>query len=476
MLKTIEPMKKILFTSFLTAALTATPLIGQATTLDIEENLDNIVYIECGSYQDDVWTPIVGGSGVVVSNNLVLTNAHVVADTETGYYHEECRGGVSGSAYLPPELTFHLDPLFGRYDDYFDYALMETSNDYGGLVNLNSAATFANADSMILNEYLYVLGYPGTGGNTITATEGNIAGFLGDNWIKSDVYIEHGSSGGGAFDELGNFFGLTTGAVSNGIGSLSYLQNINSIMEDMFGTDIVVRDFDTLYTRDNVVCVDNDCYNLADDEGDRPDIFGGIDEDAESAETGDALADEEQTVEVDDTPETTTTDDETPVVEEPVDLTPPENGRYQPEQFDASLQTRLKGSILLQVDEHGEAWYVNPNDSLRYYMANGSIAYQMMRSFSLGITDADLEKIPAVADTEEMSTATSICASNALANRLRGYILLQVQQHGEAWYIDPDTCRRIYMKDGDVAYEIMRFLSLGITNMDLEKLPSGEIE
>ena len=29
------------------------------------------------------------------------------------------------------------------------------------------------------------------------------------------------------------------------------------------------------------------------------------------------------------------------------------------------------------------------------------------------------------------------------------------------------------MKDGDEAYDIMRFLSLGIANADLEKLPSG---
>ncbi|MEK7583797.1 MAG: amidohydrolase family protein [Patescibacteria group bacterium] len=54
-----------------------------------------------------------------------------------------------------------------------------------------------------------------------------------------------------------------------------------------------------------------------------------------------------------------------------------------------------------------------------------------------------------------------------------GEILLQTQQHGEAWYVDPVKCRAIYMKDGAVAYEAMRFLGLGILNRDIEKIEDG---
>ncbi|MBD3359832.1 MAG: hypothetical protein GF365_03970, partial [Candidatus Buchananbacteria bacterium] len=86
----------------------------------------------------------------------------------------------------------------------------------------------------------------------------------------------------------------------------------------------------------------------------------------------------------------------------------------------------------------------------------------------------DLNKIPIVNDTNEMNNATSICQSNALANRLKGTILLQVQKNGEAWYIYPKTCRRIYLKDGEAAYSIMRFLGLGITNQNLDLIPAGQ--
>jgi len=125
----------------------------------------------------------------------------------------------------------------------------------------------------------------------------------------------------------------------------------------------------------------------------------------------------------------------------------------------------LKGYILLQVQEHGEAWYVNPTNFKRYYMKDGPTAYEMMRSFGLGITDSDLAKIPTNNDT--------FTGDTALRNRLSGRILLQVQQHGEAWYVYPKTKKRYYLKDGAAAYEIMRYLGLGITNANLNLLATA---
>jgi hypothetical protein len=438
----------------------ASPLPVGATT-DIESNIRNIVYIECGNWENDEFIPVVSGSGVAIGESHVITNAHVVAD-EDGYYYEDCIGGISTSSYVEPEFSFWLEPVVGRYDDYFDYAIMAVENDDGSPHELDSYVEFANSDAMVLNESIYVLGYPSTGGATITASIGSISGFTGTNWFKSDVDIDQGNSGGGAFDTLGNFFAIPTAAVTGEINSISYLQSINAILEDAFGADIAVRDYDTLYSTENTFCFDGNCYNFASDEAAREDVFGSSDE-VEQTESESDEDDEdhnrEEVLETDDGGESIGAE--------------PEAGKYVPEKHDAAMVARLKGRILLQVEEHGEAWYINPNNSLRYYMANGDIAYEMMRSFSLGITNADLAKIPSVASSAEMLTSTSICSSNALANRLKGYILLQVEEHGEAWYIHPDTCRRIYMKDGDEAYDIMRFLSLGIANADLEKLPSG---
>ena len=66
--------------------------------------------------------------------------------------------------------------------------------------------------------------------------------------------------------------------------------------------------------------------------------------------------------------------------------------------------------------------------------------------------------------------------STSLANRLKGRILLQVESRGEAWYVSPVDGKRYYMADGEAAYQIMRFLSLGITNVDIRKIPVGELQ
>gem|GEM_PF-1102715 len=140
-----------------------------------------------------------------------------------------------------------------------------------------------------------------------------------------------------------------------------------------------------------------------------------------------------------------------------------------------SVGQRLSGYIVLQVQQHGEAWYINPDDGLRYYMKDGIVAYEMMRSFGLGITNTDLATIPSVTQAGDVDAKISVCSTNALAGRLKGEILLQIQAHGEAWYVDPVSCYRVYMQNGDEAYRIMREISLGITDADLATIPEASV-
>ena len=133
--------------------------------------------------------------------------------------------------------------------------------------------------------------------------------------------------------------------------------------------------------------------------------------------------------------------------------------------YGQTIENRLSGRILLQVEQHGEAWYINPTDLKRYYMGTPSDAYNLMRSLGLGITDKDLETIP---------TSTEASHSSSIATRLSGRILLQVEQHGEAWYINPTDLKRYYMGTPSDAYNLMRSLGLGITDKDLETIPTSD--
>ncbi|MFA5936111.1 MAG: SH3 domain-containing protein [Patescibacteria group bacterium] len=127
---------------------------------------------------------------------------------------------------------------------------------------------------------------------------------------------------------------------------------------------------------------------------------------------------------------------------------------------DPNLVSRLKGYILLDVQNHGEAWYIHPMDSKRYYMKDGATAYQMMRSFGLGMTESDYAKL---------------ATDTTMKNRLRGRIVLRVEAHGEAYYIHPKDLKVHYLKNGEEAYTVMRLYSLGITPDDLSRISSNEV-
>lgn len=127
--------------------------------------------------------------------------------------------------------------------------------------------------------------------------------------------------------------------------------------------------------------------------------------------------------------------------------------------IDNKLASKLKGRILLQVENHGEAWYVNPKNSKKYYMANGNEAHRIMRYLGVGITNKDLDKVIADKNTGKKHS---------------GKIFLQIEAHGEAYYIDIDG-KAHYLKDGNAAYKIMRDLGLGIKNNDLRKIDIDEI-
>jgi hypothetical protein len=140
----------------------------------------------------------------------------------------------------------------------------------------------------------------------------------------------------------------------------------------------------------------------------------------------------------------------------------------------AALIKRLAGQILLQVETKGQAWYLDKVSLERYYLADGPSAYQALHKFGLGITNNDLNKIP-VAPTSVLPSdyTKSTNYSTALTNRLSGRIVLQVENHGEAWYINQVDGYRYYLANGDAAYQIMKNLSLGISNINIRQITVG---
>jgi len=79
---------------------------------------------------------------------------------------------------------------------------------------------------------------------------------------------------------------------------------------------------------------------------------------------------------------------------------------------DAKFATAQKGRIFLQVQKRGQAWWVNPADGRRYFLGRPSDALALMRTFALGVTNKDLEKIHS---GEPVSTAPATLAPVVVA-------------------------------------------------------------
>ncbi|MFH1047480.1 MAG: DUF1566 domain-containing protein [Patescibacteria group bacterium] len=123
----------------------------------------------------------------------------------------------------------------------------------------------------------------------------------------------------------------------------------------------------------------------------------------------------------------------------------------------ATIAERLGGHILLQVEEHGEAWYVDPDTATRHYLGRPADAFELMRAFGLGIEhgllmDYVVGRFPA---------------------RLAGKIMLDVHWNGEAYYVNPDDLHGYYLGRPGDAFLVMRQLGLGISNLDLAAIPVG---
>ena len=179
---------------------------------------------------------------------------------------------------------------------------------------------------------------------------------------------------------------------------------------------------------------------------------------------------------------------------------------------DLALYSHLKGKILLKVEDHGKAYYVNPNDQKYYYLGRAEDAYQVMRAKGIGVRTSDLSKIPigfapltgddtdtdGLSDDLEKALGTdllkkdtdgdghddktelmggfnpigmgNLALDSIFAGKQKGKIFLQIETHGEAWYINPADGKRYFLGRAADAYAIMRLLSIGITNNDFNRL------
>ena len=178
------------------------------------------LYKENGQYTEG-WT----GSGTFISSDgLILTNAHVVLPDKT-FKVDALTIAPTINPDEKPEPKYFAKVI--QADARLDLAVLKITSDLAGNPVDPGALNFpfvklGNSDELSLGDRLTILGYPGIGGETITLTSGEVAGFTGEAeygnraYIKTSATIAGGNSGGLAADGAGNLVGIPTQLGSGG--------------------------------------------------------------------------------------------------------------------------------------------------------------------------------------------------------------------------------------------------------------------
>ncbi len=121
----------------------------------------------------------------------------------------------------------------------------------------------------------------------------------------------------------------------------------------------------------------------------------------------------------------------------------------------------IKGRIFLQVEDQGQAWYIDPVSGGRVNLGRPSDALAAMRKLGLGVNGSDLGKI----------VDNPSAHGKQLWQRLKGRILLAVESLGEAWYVLAGRPGRVSLGTPEDALRAMSTLGIGIATEDLISIP-----
>ncbi len=161
------------------------------------------------------------GSGTLVSfDGLILTNAHIVADSE------RCPAddiAISLTLRLdePPVPIYYADVV--NHDMGLDLAVLRITRQIDGRIVDRDAlrlpfVELGDSDQLQLDDTIAVFGYPGIGNEAVTLARGTVIGFTAEArggeraWLKTSATILGTMTGGGAYDQQGRLIGVPTTA------------------------------------------------------------------------------------------------------------------------------------------------------------------------------------------------------------------------------------------------------------------------
>ena len=197
-------------------AATPAPAATAALQLPIQSTVQIWVLQKAGEDFERAWS---GSGSIVTPDGLILTNAHVVLPDKVYGNVDGLEVWLTFEEDAAPVPTFLAQTVVANPD--LDLAVIKIISDLEGkpvdpgALNL-PAVQLGDSDELSMGAEVFILGYPGIGGENITLTNGRVAGFTnapgvkGRAFVKTDATIAGGNSGGLAADASGRLIGVPT--------------------------------------------------------------------------------------------------------------------------------------------------------------------------------------------------------------------------------------------------------------------------
>jgi serine protease Do len=209
---------------WLFALLTLTLSFGQAQTLsrEIRERIILSTVMVLPTNDEGKLDGSLGSGTIISPLGYILTNYHVVGDIENRKVSEWLQIRTIRFVDQAPEFRY-----WGKVvdaDPNLDLAIVKIveDKDEKPVSNLNLPyIELGDSNKTIIGDPIFVFGFQGTGGMTLSFSKGSVGGFTGEDressgkqWIKHDAQTGPGNSGGGVYNQDGALIGVHSAGVA----------------------------------------------------------------------------------------------------------------------------------------------------------------------------------------------------------------------------------------------------------------------
>lgn len=216
-------MRRIL-TAFVTLLAVGLFALAQAETLprDTREKIIKSTVMLLPTKADGKLDGSLGSGTIISPLGYILTNYHVVGDNDSRTLSEWIQVRTVRFVDKEPEPTYWGKVVAA--DPNLDLAIVKIAEDKDEkpVSNLNLPfVELGDSNSLIIGDPIFVFGFQGTGGMTLSFSQGSVGGFTGEDlessgkqWVKHDAQTGPGNSGGGVYDDQGLLVGVHSAGVA----------------------------------------------------------------------------------------------------------------------------------------------------------------------------------------------------------------------------------------------------------------------